>query len=72
MAGKDTGAYDNGGTAVAGFEWSPRTARAYAEGREGNPATDPHGGNGSAASVAWIAGDARKAVGADQHETAVV
>lgn len=72
MSGKDTGAYDAAtGTAVGGFRFDPRTARAYAEGRENNPAADPHGGNGSEASIAWIAGDAGKAVGADQFETAV-
>ena len=70
MAGKNTGAYDAAtGTAVGGFAWNDRNAKAYAEGR-GGYVTNQHL-SGSEASVAWIAGDAGKAVSGDQHETDV-
>ena len=66
MAGRQEGASTGQGRCSPKYRWG----RAYAEGRLGNPAADPHAA-GSPASVAWIAGDANKADPTFQYETAV-
>ena len=71
MAGKHTGAFSPapvGSAAVPGFEWNPKTTKAYAEGRGGIPATHA---TGSDADLAHAAGVANVLDSAFQFETAV-
>ena len=71
MAGKHTGAFSPqpvGSAAVSGFEFNPRTTRAYAEGRGGVAATHA---TDSDADLAHAAGVANVADAAFQFETAV-
>ena len=71
MAGKHVGGMDGRdgvGTALVGFEWNPRTSRAYEEGRRAG--TNFHAA-GSDAAIATANGLANLADGTFQFETAV-
>lgn len=72
MAGKETGAFANTAAQIIDsgqFQWNPKVAKAYAEGR-GGYTTNQHPA-GSEASVAWIQGDSLKASSNQQFETDV-
>lgn len=71
MAGKHDGAWANasGANVIAGFEWNPRTTKAYAEGRAGVIAN----GHvvGSDAYRAYLAGVELAGFNTQKFETAI-
>lgn len=73
MAGKHVGAFTpNLGIStevVGGFEWNPKTSRAYDEGRRGAP--DPGHATGSDAAIAFKNGKDNLLIGNLQFETAL-
>lgn len=74
MAGKHVGGFapnDGISQALPGFEWNPKTSRAYAIGRENGPDPDPNNPTSDAA-LAFANGKANAADLDFQFETSFV
>ena len=74
MAGKHVGGFtpnDGIGLAIVGFEWNPKTSRAYSEGRHNLPEPDPDNPD-SDVSVAFANGKANATDLDFQFETSFV